>query len=239
MKQNLLYEGKAKKIFSTDKNNILLMEFKDSLTAFNALKKGQFEGKGQINCKISKFIFDILSENKIKHHFIDLLDDKNMLVKKTTIIPLEVVVRNVVAGSLAKKLGKNEGEILPQSLVEFYYKDDALGDPFVSEEQILVFGWATQEQIVHLKNQAKHINEVLKMMFLKAGIKLVDIKIEFGLDENQQIILADEISPDCMRLWDIETNKKLDKDRFRQDLGDVDAAYFEVYKRLQQTKETV
>lgn len=230
--QELLYEGKAKKIFKTDSPEILLMEYKDSLTAFNALKKGEFAGKGALNCKISTIIFKLLSEHNIKHHWIETRDDKFMVVHRTQIIPLEVVVRNFVAGSLAKKLEIPEGTALKQPIVEFYYKNDALNDPFVNDEQIIALGWAEAVELKTLKTQALLINEVLFKVFKNVGLKLIDFKTEFGFDSNAQIILSDEISPDCMRLWDSETDKKLDKDRFRRDLGSVEEAYQEVYQRL-------
>ncbi len=232
-KKDLLYEGKAKKIFATENESHLLMEYKDSLTAFNALKKGEFAGKGALNCQISTVIFKELSKHHVKHHWIETLDGNRMLVQKTTIIPLEVVVRNVIAGSLAKKLGRQEGETLKIPLVEFYYKDDSLGDPFVSDDQIIAMGWADQATLEHLKKEARLINQILLDTFKKIGLKLVDFKTEFGRNAKNEIILSDEISPDCMRLWDIETNKKMDKDRFRQDLGEVQESYAEVYARLQ------
>lgn len=230
--KEMIYEGKAKKIFKTDQEDILLMEYKDSLTAFNALKKGEFAGKGALNCKISTLIFKLLTQNKIQHHWIETRDNKFMLVHKTKIIPLEVVVRNFMAGSLSKKLGIEEGTALKNSIVEFYYKNDALNDPFVNDEQILALGWAQPKDLQILKSQALEINKVLSEVFNKIGIKLIDFKIEFGFNSEGQIILSDEISPDCMRLWDLKTNKKLDKDRFRQDLGLVEEAYLEVYERL-------
>lgn len=228
----ILYEGKAKKIFKTDQENILLMEYKDSLTAFNAQKKGEFAGKGALNCKISTLIFKLLSQHKIAHHWIDTREDKFMLVHQTKIIPLEVVVRNYIAGSLAKKLALKEGESLKTPIIEFYYKNDALNDPFVNDEQILAFGWAKETDLRLLKSQALEINKVLLNTFKNVGLKLIDFKIEFGFNLKNEIILSDEISPDCMRLWDAKTDKKLDKDRFRQDLGAVDLAYLEVYNRL-------
>ncbi len=233
LKKDLIYEGKAKKIFSTENVQQVLMEYKDSLTAFNALKKGEFAGKGELNCQISTLIFKVLSQNHIKHHWIETLYGNQMLVQKTTIIPLEVVVRNVIAGSLAKKLGRTEGEVLKNPIVEFYYKDDALGDPFVSDEQIMALGWADQKTLDVLKKEARAINQVLQSVFLKAGMKLVDFKTEFGRNSAGEILLSDEISPDCMRLWDVDTNKKMDKDRFRQDLGEVEQTYLEVFQRLQ------
>lgn len=233
MKTNeLIYEGKAKKIFATDDGNVLIMEFKDSLTAFNALKKGEFAGKGALNCRISTLLFKLLSKNGIAHHWLASEEDKYMRVQKTTIIPLEVVVRNFVAGSLAKKLGQSEGAALSQPVVEFYFKNDALGDPFVNDDHAIAFGWATAAQISTLKKQAVIINEILLKTFASVGLKLVDFKLEFGINSKQEVILSDEISPDCMRLWDSQTNKKLDKDRFRQDLGAIDEAYTEVFERL-------
>lgn len=233
MKKDLLYEGKAKKIFSTDNENVLLMEFKDSLTAFNAQKKGQFAGKGALNCKISTLLFKFLSKSNIHHHWIETSGENLMLVKKTKIIPLEVVVRNYLAGSLAKKLGLEEGSELNMPVLEFYYKDDALNDPFVNEDQALALGWATADQLKQLRTEALRINELISPLFLKTGLKLIDFKVEFGMDSTGSVILSDEISPDCMRLWDVKTNEKLDKDRFRRDLGSVDEAYAEVYKRLE------
>jgi len=230
--QELLYEGKAKKIYKTEQDNILLMEFKDSLTAFNALKKGEFAGKGRINCKISTLIFKLLSQHNIKHHWIETRDNKYMRVHKTKIIPLEVVIRNYIAGSLSKKLNIEEGTPLKQAVIEFYYKDDALSDPFVNDEQILALGWAKSEDLAQLKTQALEINRILLNTFNHIGLKLIDFKIEFGVDSTGKIILSDEISPDCMRLWDKVTNEKMDKDRFRRDLGSVEQAYLEVYERL-------
>lgn len=230
--QELLYEGKAKKIFKTDKPDILLMEYKDSLTAFNALKKGEFAGKGALSCKISTLIFRLLTKHRIQHHWIETRDDKFMIVHRTKIVPLEVVVRNFVAGSLAKKLDITEGTSLKQAIVEFYYKNDALNDPFVNDEQILALGWATAGDLQVLKSQAIEINKVLYEVFSGVGLKLIDFKIEFGFDSSGKLILSDEISPDCMRLWDSVTDKKLDKDRFRRDLGSIEEAYDEVYQRL-------
>ena len=233
MKQlDMLYEGKAKKIFRTDQAGQLLMEYKDSLTAFNALKKGEFAGKGRLNCQISTLLFKILQKNGVHHHWIETLNESSMLVHETRIIPLEVVVRNRVAGSLAKKLNMTEGHVLPGPLVEFYYKSDQLGDPFVSDDQIVALGWADEELLKQLKRRALQVNRVLSEVFEKINLTLVDFKTEFGHDLNHQILLADEISPDCMRLWDTRTGEKLDKDRFRRDLGGVEEAYKEVYLRL-------
>ncbi len=230
--KKLIYEGKAKKIYESDHNDCVIMEYKDSLTAFNALKKGEFEGKGQLNCQISTLIFQLLNKNKIPTHWLETYDSKYMLVQKTTIIPLEVVVRNYMAGSLAKKLGRTEGEALHQPIVEFFYKDDALGDPFVNDDQIIALGWSDQKTLNLLKQKALQINQVLVKKLTEVGLKLIDFKTEFGRNYLNEIILSDEISPDCMRLWDITSNKKMDKDRFRQDLGDVLQSYQEVFERI-------
>ena len=233
MADKLIYEGKAKKIFQTDKANQVLMEFKDSLTAFNALKKGEFQGKGELNCQISTLIFRWLSQSGIKHHWIETRDKNKMLVEKTEIIPLEVVVRNFMAGSLAKKLGQTEGAPLKKPIVEFYFKKDELNDPFVNDDQIIALGWADQKTLDLLKAEALKINSVLQKLFQKIDLKLIDFKTEFGRNVKGEIILSDEISPDCMRLWDEKTNKKLDKDRFRQDLGEVAESYQEVFQRIE------
>lgn len=233
MADKLIYEGKAKKIFQTDKADQVLMEFKDSLTAFNALKKGEFQGKGELNCQISTLIFHWLTKSGIKHHWIETRDKNKMLVEKTEIIPLEVVVRNFMAGSLAKKLGQTEGAPLQKAIVEFYFKKDELNDPFVNDDQIIALGWADQKTLDLLKAEALKINVVLQSLFQKIDLKLIDFKTEFGRNKKGEIILSDEISPDCMRLWDEKTNKKLDKDRFRQDLGEVAESYQEVFQRIE------
>lgn len=236
MKKEMIYEGKAKRIFSTDEPGMLIMEFKDSLTAFNALKKGSFEGKGQVNRNIAALIFKELKKAGVNSHFVENQGDFDMKVRAVKIIPLEVVVRNVLAGSTAKKMGIEEGRVLPKPLVEFYYKDDALADPFVSDDQITIFNIATEDEIKELKLQALKVNDVLRTLFLKIGLKLIDFKLEFGRLEQGidlgQIVLADEITPDCCRLWDVETNEKYDKDRFRRDLGKVDESYQAVLNRL-------
>lgn len=233
MNLKMIYEGKAKKIFETPAMNELLMEFKDSLTAFNAQKKGEFLGKGQLNCAISTYLFKLLSKHNISHHWLKTENNNQMTVIKTKIIPLEVVVRNILAGSLAKKLGRSEGEKLKKPLLELYYKDDSLADPFVSDDQALEFGWVEAEQLKAIKATALKINSVLSVQFLKADLQLVDFKIEFGVTASGDIILADEISPDCMRLWDKNTQEKFDKDRFRRDLGQVQEAYQSVLTRLE------
>lgn len=227
-----LYEGKAKIVYELTGSSDILVEYKDSLTAFNAQKKGSFAGKGRINCQLTSWVFEHLEKNSIKTHLVSQQDDHHLVVRKVDIIPLEVVVRNILAGSTAKKLGIEEGFQLPHTLVEFYYKDDALGDPFVSDEQILVMGWADQATLNVLKQKALQINTALQKLMLDAGFSLVDFKVEFGKDSRGEILLADEISPDCCRLWDIKTKEKFDKDRFRRDLGNVEEAYLEVLNRV-------
>ena len=232
----LLYEGKAKKVFEFDSESYL-MEFKDSLTAFNALKKGSFQHKGRINRDIAALIFEHFAKNSIRSHYKGKQGDNGMLVEKVTIIPLEVVVRNILAGSTAKKLGIEEGQVLKKSLVEFYYKNDELQDPFMSDDQVLMMDIINEKEIAEVKTAALKVNDVLKDLFAKAGLKLVDFKIEFGKNSQGQILLADEISPDCCRLWDEKTNEKMDKDRFRRDLGNIGESYEEVLKRLQKAIE--
>jgi phosphoribosylaminoimidazole-succinocarboxamide synthase len=232
----LLYEGKAKKIFATENPQVVLMEFKDSLTAFNAQKKGSFQGKGALNRDIASLIFKVLKDKGIPSHYIEDVDDHSMITQKVDIIPLEVVVRNLLAGSTAKKMGKEEGEKLHRPLVEFYFKKDELNDPFLSDDQILIFGIAREEELKALKSKALRINDVLTELFNLIGITLVDFKVEFGKTPNGEILLADEITPDCCRLWDIKTGEKMDKDRFRRDLGGIETYYVEVLKRLQGVK---
>lgn len=229
----LIYEGKAKKIYSLpqEPENVLI-DFKDSLTAFNALKKGSFEDKGSLNRDIASLIFRYLHEHKISSHYVRDHGLTAMVTKKVKIIPLEVVVRNVLAGSTAKKLGIAEGKVLEQPLVEFYYKDDALQDPFVSDDQVLMMGVASKDELAQLKKIALQVNDQLKNLFRNARLILVDFKIELGRDSSGQILLADEITPDCCRLWDVQTNEKMDKDRFRRDLGKVKESYQEVLVRL-------
>ncbi len=234
-KQTMIYEGKGKKLFSTNNPNEIIAEFKDDLTAFNAEKKSSESGKGALNCAISSIIFDLLDTSGIKSHFLKKLDDTHMLCKKIQIIPIEVVVRNIATGSLSKRLGIQDGLVLPFTLVEFYYKDDALGDPIITDEHCKILGITNDsKELDFLRDQAKKINVVLKDFFDKRGLKLVDFKLEFGKDKDGNIILGDEISPDSCRLWDKQTNKKLDKDRFRQDLGDLKQAYQEVLERITQ-----
>ena len=231
--EKLLYEGKAKRVYSLiGHEDKVLIEFKDSLTAFNALKKGDFAGKGKVNKEITALLFDFLQRQEIKTHWIANVGSDSVVAKKLTIIPLEVVVRNTLAGSTAKKLGIAEGTPLDKPLIEFYYKDDALGDPFLSDDQALMLKAASPEELVYLKQEALRINSVLIPLFLKLNLKLIDFKVEFGKDQKGQILLADEITPDCCRLWDVQTLEKMDKDRFRRDLGAVKETYEEVLLRL-------
>ncbi len=230
-KKEMLYEGKAKKVYKTDESELFIIEYKDDATAFNGEKKGTIVGKGVINNKMSALMFQILEEKGIPTHFVELLSDRESLVKSVKILPLEVIIRNITAGSFSKRYGVEEGIVLPFPTVEFSYKDDDLGDPLMNEYHALALELATKEQIETIKAYAFEINKIMKEFFLERNIKLVDFKLEFGVHKGE-VILADEISPDTCRFWDRETNKKLDKDRFRRDLGDVEGAYQEIMKRL-------
>ena len=230
-----IYEGKAKVLYEGPEPGTLIQHFKDDATAFNAQKKGTINGKGVINNRISEYIFMRLAHIGVPTHFIRRLNMREQLIREVEIIPLEVVVRNVAAGSLSTRLGIDEGTQLPRSIIEFYYKNDALGDPMVSEEHLTAFGWATTQEIDDVIALAIRVNDFLTGLFLGVGIRLVDFKMECGrLWENDmmRIVVADEISPDSCRLWDIKTNDKLDKDRFRRDLGGLIEAYTEVARRL-------
>lgn len=230
-KLEMLYEGKAKKVYKTNEPDIYHIQYKDDATAFNGVKKGTILGKGAVNNQMSAILFEMLEEKGIPTHFVELLNEKEMLVKAVEIVPLEVIVRNIAAGSLAKRLGLEEGVVMDETVLEFSYKNDDLGDPMINDYHIAAIKLATKDQVKVIKEYAFKINEVLVEYFEKRHIKLVDFKIEFGV-YNNEIILADEISPDTCRLWDLESNEKLDKDRFRRDLGDVESAYQEVLKRL-------
>ncbi|MBN04352.1 MULTISPECIES: phosphoribosylaminoimidazolesuccinocarboxamide synthase [Ponticaulis] len=230
-----IYEGKAKILYEGPEPNTLIQYFKDDATAFNAEKHAVLDGKGVLNNRLSEYFMTRLSGIGIPTHFIKRLNMREQLVKQCEIIPLEVVVRNVAAGSISKRLGITEGEALPRSLVEFYYKKDELGDPMVSEEHIAAFGWATPQEIDDMVSTTLRVNDFLAGLFAAVGIRLVDMKLEFGRHfegDMVRTILADEISPDSCRLWDLETNEKLDKDRFRRDMGGVTEAYAEVATRL-------
>jgi phosphoribosylaminoimidazole-succinocarboxamide synthase len=230
-KRDLLYEGKAKKVYKTDDPSLYIIEYKDDATAFNALKRGTIAGKGIVNNKMTCIIFDMLKKNGIPTHLVKLMDDNHQLVKSVEIVPLEVIMRNVAAGSMSKNLGIEEGTPLKQPVLEFCYKNDALADPLINDSHVLALGLATKEELDTIRAYALKINELLKAFFLKSNLKLIDFKIEFGRCGGE-IILADEISPDTCRLWDADTNRKMDKDRFRRDLGDVEETYQEVLKRI-------
>lgn len=230
-KKNLLYEGKAKKVFMTDNDDFLIVDYKDDATAFNGLKKGTINNKGIINNRMSNFLFRILNEKGIPTHFVEEINNRETLVKKVDIVPLEVIIRNIAAGSFSKRFGVPEGTELKQTVLEFCYKNDELGDPMLNLSHVYALELATENQVKTISELAYRINDILKEYLKSINIKLVDFKLEFGIYKNQ-IILADEISPDTCRLWDMNTGDKLDKDRFRRDLGNVEAAYEEVAKRL-------
>ena len=226
-----LYEGKAKKVFLTDDPDILIVDYKDDATAFNGVKKGTIVGKGVINNKMTNRVFQLLEKEGVPTHYVQQLSDRETAVKRVEIVPLEVIIRNVAAGSFSKRLGVPEGTLFEEPTIEFSYKNDELGDPLINSYFARALNLATWEEIETIKKYAFKVNDVLKAYFLQAGIKLIDFKIEFGRYHGQ-IILADETSPDTCRLWDVNTNEKLDKDRFRRDLGNVEEAYNEVFKRL-------
>jgi phosphoribosylaminoimidazole-succinocarboxamide synthase len=223
--KELLYEGKAKRIFKTDDENTVLVKYKDSATAFNGVKKAEITGKGRLNNEITSLLFLKLKEQGIESHFIERISETEQLVKKVTIIPLETVIRNVAAGSLSKRLGIEEGKELSTPIIEFYLKNDELGDPLLTIDHILELKIASVEEITILKQKALEVNAVLSSFFDDLGIRLIDFKLEFGKDYEGNILLADEISPDTCRLWDKKTNEKLDKDVFRRDLGSLTDAY--------------
>ncbi len=233
MKKELLYEGKAKRIYSTENENEVICEYKDSLTAFNGEKASSEEGKGALNLAITTIIFEELAKSGIPTHLIKTISQTEQLVKKAEIILIEVVVRNIAAGSLAKRLGLKEGEQLPFTIVEFYYKKDELNDPLINDDHCMILNLVEdRKELDILREYGLKVNDFLVDFFGKAGMTLVDFKIEFGKDIDGNIILADEITPDSCRLWDKETGKKMDKDIFRQDLGDLKSAYEEVLKRI-------
>ena len=230
-KTTQLYEGKAKKVFLTDDSNLVIQEFKDDATAFNNKKKGTIAEKGIVNNAISCKLFTMLEENGIRTHLVEKLSDREMLCRRLDIIKVEVVVRNIAAGSLVKRYGFAEGTVLERPIVEFYLKDDDLDDPLMNESHAVALGVATLEELAVLKQRAEAINAVLLKFFTERKLKLVDFKLEFGR-HNNEILLGDEISPDTCRFWDLETNEKMDKDRFRFDLGSVEDAYSEVQRRV-------
>lgn len=231
-KKDFIYEGKAKQVYSTEDPNLVIVYYKDDATAFNAQKRGTVADKGEMNNKISTLIFNYLAEKGIPTHYVATLNDREQLVKKVNIIPLEMVVRNYVAGSMAQRLGLEEGGKSPITIFDICYKKDELGDPLINDHHAVLLGAASYDELKYMYELTDKINEALKELFDKANLILIDFKIEFGKDADGNIILADEISPDTCRLWDKDTLKKLDKDRFRRDLGEVSEAYHEVYNRL-------
>lgn len=231
-KKEQMYEGKAKRVYATEDPSLVIVSYKDDATAFNGLKKGTIAGKGVINNKMSNFLMQILEKEGVKTHFVEELSDRDTLVKRVKILPLEVIIRNVSAGSFAKHYGVEEGIVFAEPTIEFSYKNDDLGDPLLNEYHALALGLATKEEIALVKSMAFKINEVLKAYFKNLNVTLVDFKIEFGKTTDGEIVLADEISPDTCRFWDSTTGEKLDKDRFRRDLGGVEDAYREMMRRL-------
>lgn len=234
--KEMLYEGKAKQVFATDNDDLVIIHYKDDATAFNNLKKATIGNKGVLNNEISTIIFNKLKEAGIPTHYVETLNDRDQLCRKVSIVPLEVIVRNVIAGSMAKRLGIEEGTPAPNTIFEICYKDDALGDPLINDHHAVALGAATYEELNTIYDLTGRINELLKDLFAKINIRLIDFKIEFGKTADGQIVLADEISPDTCRLWDADTNEKLDKDRFRRDLGNVIGAYQEIDSRLNSIK---
>ena len=231
-KKEQMYEGKAKKVYATNQEGIVIVDYKDDATAFNGEKKGTIVGKGVINNKMSNYVMKQLEAAGVPTHLVEELSDRETAVKKVSIVPLEVIVRNVAAGSFSKRMGVEEGKALLRPIIEFSYKCDELNDPVINDDYALALGLATEEEIATIKTYTRRVNEVLKDFFLKIGIRLIDFKIEFGRLADGTIILADEISPDTCRLWDVKTNEKLDKDRFRRDMGGTEEAYQEVMHRI-------
>jgi phosphoribosylaminoimidazole-succinocarboxamide synthase len=231
-KGEMLYEGKAKQVFATDEPDEVVVFYKDDATAFDGKKRGTITGKGELNNHMSAIFFEMLEQRGVRTHFVRTLSDREQLVKKVTIVPIEVVTRNIAAGSLSKRLGLPEGQALPRPIVELYYKSDELGDPLINDDHIAILGLATPEQVTRIRAAALAINDVLREHLAARGVLLVDFKLEFGTDAAGNLLLADEISPDTCRFWDATTREKLDKDRFRRDLGGVEEAYQEMFRRL-------
>ncbi|MDR1399896.1 MAG: phosphoribosylaminoimidazolesuccinocarboxamide synthase [Treponema sp.] len=232
MRGQELYEGKAKKVFATNNADLVIIHYKDEATAFNGEKKGQIEGKGVLNNQIASRLFELLMASGVSTHFVARLSERDMVCKKLWIVPLEVIVRNVAAGSMAKRLGLAEGTALKTTVFELSYKDDALGDPLINDSHAVAIGASTFEEIEAIKATAFKVNEVLSYFFYNKGVRLIDFKLEFGRTASGDLLLADEISPDTCRFWDAKTNEKLDKDRFRRDLGNVKEAYIELLNRI-------
>ena len=231
-KRNQLYEGKAKKVFATDDPALVIVSYKDDATALDGLKKGTIAGKGVVNNKMSDFLFALLEKNGIPTHFVEELNDREALVRKVSIVPLEVIIRNISAGSFAKRYGVEEGIVFAEPTIEFSYKNDELHDPLINSYHALALGLATKDEIETIKSMAFRVNDILREYFLRLNVKLVDFKLEFGRLLDGRIVLADEISPDTCRFWDAVTGEKLDKDRFRRDMGGVEGAYQEMMKRV-------
>ena len=227
-----VYEGKAKKVFKTDDENLFIVDYKDDATAFNGLKKGTIAGKGAINNRMTNSMMQLLEQHGIPTHFVKELSERETLVKRVKIVPIEVIVRNVAAGSLAKRLGLAEGTRLKSTVLEYCYKNDDLGDPMINEYHVYAMGLATKEELEKIAAYSFKINEIMTEFFHEIGVDLIDFKLEFGKDSTGRVLLADEISPDTCRFWDVKTGEKLDKDRFRRDLGGVEEAYQEMMKRL-------
>lgn len=231
-KKEMLYEGKAKKVYATENPEMYIVSYKDDATAFNGLKKGTIAGKGVINNRVSNFMMKMLEENGVPTHFVEEISGSDTVVKKVSIVPLEVIIRNLSAGSFSKRYGVDEGIVFEEPTIEFSYKNDELGDPLINEYHALALKLATREEIETIKAMAFKINRLMKEFFLKINVELVDFKLEFGRLSDGSIVLADEISPDTCRFWDVRTHEKLDKDRFRRDLGNVEGAYQEMMRRI-------
>jgi len=231
-KLEMFYEGKAKKLYATSQPDLVIAHFKDDATAFNARKRGTIEHKGVVNNRMSELFFTLLEQTGVKTHFVRRLDEREMLCKRLDIIPVETVVRNIVAGSMASRLGREEGEVLKSPVIEYYYKSDCLDDPMINARHAIVFGWATEEELVAIDKASLRVNEVLRRFLEERGVILVDLKLEFGRYHGE-VFLGDEISPDTCRFWDKNTGQKLDKDRFRRDLGGVEQAYGEMLRRVE------
>lgn len=230
--REMLYEGKAKQVFATDDATLVVVHYKDDATAFDGKKRGTIVGKGEMNNRMTAIFFTMLGEQGIATHFVERLSERDQLVKKVAIVPIEVVVRNIAAGSLSKRLGLPEGQDLPHPIVELYYKSDELGDPLINDDHIAILNLASPEQVAQIRRTALAINDILRAYLADRRILLVDFKLEFGTDAAGTLLLADEISPDTCRFWDADTREKLDKDRFRRDLGGVEAAYQDMLRRL-------
>ena len=233
-KQEMMYEGKAKQVYASEDPNLVIIHYKDDATAFNGLKKASISNKGVLNNKITTILFQQLNQRGIRTHWVETLNDRDQLCRKVSIVPLEVIVRNVVAGSMAKKFGIEEGTVLKEPVFEICYKNDELGDPMINDTHAVGLGFATRDELDQIYAITSQVNEALKEIFDQINIRLIDFKLEFGKDSEGQILLADEISPDTCRFWEKGTDKKLDKDRFRRELGDVIGAYEEIYGRLSQ-----